>query len=88
MRSYIVKEKHISSAVGKILRYTQTDRHPVTFICGYNNFNILLTMAFILQTLQNSQTLQDTIFEGLYLTLIDLTYNKHLKYFIQHYYFS
>ena len=31
MRSYIEKENHISLGVSKILRYIQTDIHPVTF---------------------------------------------------------
>ena len=32
MRSYIVKENHIGSAVSEILRYRQTNTDPVTFI--------------------------------------------------------
>ena len=32
MTSFIKKENHKGSAISKILRYTQTDRHPVTFI--------------------------------------------------------
>ena len=35
LRSYIVKENHISSAVSKILWYTSIHRHPFTFIEVY-----------------------------------------------------
>ena len=38
MTSYIVKENHNGSVVSKILRYTVTDRHPVTFIQGFTLF--------------------------------------------------
>ena len=32
MRSYPVKENQFGSAVSEILRYKQTDRHPVTLL--------------------------------------------------------
>ena len=39
MRSYTVKEKHISSTATEIPRHTQTDTDPLTILyMGYNNY--------------------------------------------------
>ena len=55
MRSYTVKEKHISSVVSEILRYRQTDSHPFTFlyirsieliVCAYQLVHVKKLLGF------------------------------------------
>ena len=48
MRSYIVKENHINSAVSEILQYKEILGHPVTFLQEYSFTNSLLPAKYFL----------------------------------------
>ena len=80
MRSYIVKEHHIDSAVSEILRYTQTNIHIDILLLLYKDFKLPLSNVHYSDDTQGGRGHMAVNYTGIKICITTFSYSLTQKF--------